>query len=164
LSRNCAGHVPATWHRRSQTFRGTYFCEEETEVNSFHHSSGLVFRVSKPGSQALWQKQSAQTSRNRREGYKPKKAAGDNATRQKPISTAMISDLLILEYPFSLCPFYLHKKGGGQVEMKHPGSQSALLLFGHAFQGDFPRPVHTRSAPCGSSCHLISFHLHFNVN
>ncbi len=87
-----------------------------------------------------------------------------NATRQKPISTAMISDLLILEYPFSLCPFYLHKKGGGQVEMKHPGSQSALLLFGHAFQGDFPRPVHTRSAPCGSSCHLISFHLHFNVN
>jgi hypothetical protein len=49
----------------------------------FHDSSGLVFMVSKPGSQALWQRQSAQTSRDRREGYKPKKAVGDKCYKAK---------------------------------------------------------------------------------
>jgi anti-sigma factor (TIGR02949 family) len=43
--------------------------------------------------------------------------------------------------------------------------QSALLLFDHAFQGNFPRAAMLwRPAPCGSPCHQISFHLHFNVN
>ncbi len=52
-----------------------------------------------------------------------------------------------------------------QLKQKPPASQSALLLFDHAFQGDFPRPaMRWRSAPGGSPCHLISFHLHFNVN
>ena len=52
-----------------------------------------------------------------------------------------------------------------QLKQKPPASQSALLLFDHAFQGDFPRPaMRWRSVPCGSPCHLISFHLHFNVN
>ena len=76
----------------------------------------------------------------------------------------MISDLLILEYPLASTDSIITRKAGGQNEMKPPASQSAPLLFGHAFQGDFPQPAHTRSAPCGSPCHLISFHLHFNVN
>jgi hypothetical protein len=36
-----------------------------------------------PVPKALWQRQSAQTSRNRREGYKPKKAVGDKCYKAK---------------------------------------------------------------------------------
>src|SRR5215469_11830056 len=51
-----------------------------------------------------------------------------------------------------------------RVALSNSRSKPALL-FDHAFQGNFPRPaMRWWSAPCGSPCHLISFHLHFNVN
>lgn len=43
-------------------------------------------------------------------------------------------------------------------------SYTEILLFDHPFEGDFPRSgMRWRSAPFGSACHLISLHVHFNV-